>query len=92
MFLCLCQLCAAHITLIYAYIIVTYLISQTLCTYTFKFTLTLEGLKLAAAIGAPRTVNTANQRPPRRRKNDPGPSSPHEYSIPSFRDEYSFTY
>jgi hypothetical protein len=37
-------------------------------------------------------VNTANQRPPRRRKNDPGPSSPHEYSIPSFRDEYSFTY
>jgi hypothetical protein len=63
-----------------------------LCAYTFNFALTLEGLKLAAAIGAPRTVNTANQRPPRRRKNDPGPSSPHEYSIPSFRDEYSFTY
>jgi hypothetical protein len=77
---------------IYAYIIVAYLISQSLYTYTLKFALTLEGLKLAAAIGAPSTVNTANQRPPRRRKNDPGPSSPHEYSIPSFKDEYSFTY
>lgn len=58
----------------------------------FNFFLTLEGLKLAAATGPPRTVNTANQRPPRRRKNDPGPNSPHEYKTPSFRDEYSFTY
>jgi hypothetical protein len=88
----LCKLCVAHITLIYAYTIVAYLISQSLYAYTLKFALTLEGLKLAAAIGAPSTVNTANQRPPRRRKNDPGPSSPHEYSIPSFKDEYSFTY
>ncbi|RYR11174.1 hypothetical protein Ahy_B05g079651 isoform D [Arachis hypogaea] len=45
------------------------------------------GLKLAAATGTPRTVNTTNQRPPRRRKKDPGPSSPHEYRIPSFREE-----
>lgn len=53
--------------------------------------LTLEGLKLAAAIGIPRTVKVANHRPPRRRKKGPGPSSPHEYKTPSFRDEYSFT-
>lgn len=72
-------------------LIVDYLIwYPNICTY-FIF-LTLEGLKLAAAIGPPRTVNTANQRPPRRRKNDPGPSSPQEYKTPSFRDEYSFTY
>lgn len=54
--------------------------------------LTLEGLKLAAAIGAPRTVKVTSQRPPRRRKNEPGLSSPHEYKPPSFRDEYSLTY
>lgn len=54
--------------------------------------LTLEGLKLAAAIGTPRTVKATNQRPPRRMKKDPGLSSPHEYKGPSFRDEYSFTY
>lgn len=55
------------------------------------FLLALEGSKLAAAIGTPRTVKVTNQRPPRRRKNCPGPSSPHEYRTPSFRDEYSFT-
>jgi hypothetical protein len=56
------------------------------------FGLTLEGLKLAAAIGTPRLVKATNQRPPRRRKKGPGRSSPHEYRAPSFRDEYSFTY
>lgn len=65
-------------------------------TYTQKrwlhFGLTLEGLKLAAAIGTPRLVKATNQRPPRRRKKGPGRSSPHEYRTPSFRDEYSFTY
>lgn len=56
------------------------------------FDLTLEGLKLAAAIGTPRLMKADNQRPPRRTKNGLGPSSPHEYRTPSFRDEYSFTY
>ncbi|POO00757.1 hypothetical protein TorRG33x02_033880 [Trema orientale] len=51
-----------------------------------------SGLKLAAAIGTPRAVKVTSHRPPRRRKNCPGPSSPHEYKVPSFRDEYSFTY
>jgi len=51
----------------------------------------LAGLKLAAAIGTPRTVNVANQRPPSRRKNEPGLNSAHEYKIESFKDEYSFT-
>lgn len=53
--------------------------------------ITLEGLKLAAAIGTPRTAKVVNQRPPSRRKNSPGPRSPHEYRGPSFREEYSFT-
>ncbi|KAL3833275.1 hypothetical protein ACJIZ3_008011 [Penstemon smallii] len=52
-----------------------------ICKYTF------EGLKLAAAIGAPRTVKVTNQSPPRRRKKDPGPSSAHEYRVSSFKDE-----
>ncbi|PON66717.1 hypothetical protein PanWU01x14_107540 [Parasponia andersonii] len=50
-----------------------------------------SGLKLAAAIGTPRAVKVTSHRPPRRRKNCTGPSSPHEYKVPSFRDEYSFT-
>lgn len=57
----------------------------------FGLKLTLEGLKLAAAIGTPRTVKVANQRPPSRRKNEPGLNSAHEYKIESFKDEYSFT-
>lgn len=52
---------------------------------------TLAGLKLAAAIGTPRTVKVTNQRPPSLRKSSPGPRSPHEYNGPSFSDEYSFT-
>lgn len=52
----------------------------------------LEGLKVAAAIGTPRTVKVTNQSPPRRSKKGPGPSSPQEYRGPSFKDEYSFTY
>lgn len=52
---------------------------------------TLPGLKLAAAIGAPRTVNVASHKPPRRMKKDPGVSSPQEYKGPSLRDEYSLT-
>lgn len=57
-----------------------------------SFDLTREGLKLAAAIGTPRTVKVISQSPPKRRKKGPGPSSPHEYKVPSFKDEYSFTY
>lgn len=56
------------------------------------FQLALEGSKLEADIGTPRTVKVTNQRPPSRRKNCPGPSSPHEYKVSSFKDEYSFTY
>lgn len=56
----------------------------------FKY-ITLEGLKLAAAIGTPRTVKVINQSPPRRMKNDPGLRSAHEYKVSSFKDEYSFT-
>jgi len=56
------------------------------------FKLTLEGLKVAAAIGTPRTVKVTNQSPPSRSKKGPGPSSPQEYRGPSFKDEYSFTY
>lgn len=54
--------------------------------------LTLAGLKLAADTGIPRTVNVTSQSPPSRRKKDVGFSSPHEYSGPSFRDEYSLTW
>ena len=56
------------------------------------FVVTFEGWKLAAAMGTPRAVKVASHRPPRRMKNEPGFSSPHEYRPPSFRDEYSFTY
>lgn len=52
---------------------------------------TFDGLKLAAAIGTPKTVKVTNQRPPRRRKNDPGLNSAHEYKEASFSEEYSFT-
>ena len=52
---------------------------------------TLPGLKLAAAIGAASTVKVTIQRPPRRRKKDPGLSSAHEYRTLSLRAEYSFT-
>lgn len=67
-----------------------YFYADNYCRYCLY--LTLEGLKLAAAIGTPKIVNASNHRPPRRRKNDPGLSSPHEYNTPSFKDEYSFTY
>lgn len=53
--------------------------------------LTFDGLKLAAAIGTPKTVKVTNQSPPRRRKNDPGLNSAHEYKEASFSEEYSFT-
>lgn len=39
---------------------------------------TLEGSKLAAAIGTPKTVKVMDQRPPRRRKKEPGLNSAHE--------------
>jgi hypothetical protein len=42
------------------------------------FDRTFPGLKLAAAIGAARTVKVIRQRPPSRRKKEPGLSSAHE--------------
>ncbi|KAH9608733.1 hypothetical protein KSS87_019397, partial [Heliosperma pusillum] len=53
---------------------------------------TFEGLKLAAAIGSPRTMKVVSHRPPSFMRKEPGLNSAHEYNVSSFRDEYSFTY
>lgn len=53
---------------------------------------TLEGLKLAADIGAPRTVKVISHKLPRRKKKEPGLRPAHEYRMLSFKEEYSFTY
>lgn len=52
---------------------------------------TFPGLKLAAEIGAARTVKVTRQRLPRRMKKEPGLSSAHEYRMLSFKAEYSLT-
>lgn len=74
-------------------------ISGILCIHHFalfvplriEFNPTFEGLKLAAAIGIPKTVNVVNQRPPSRVKKEGGLNSAHEYKVSSFKDEYSLT-
>ena len=52
---------------------------------------TFPGLKLAAEIGAARTVNVTRHRLPRRMKKEPGLSSAQEYKVLSLRAEYSLT-
>lgn len=68
-------------------------ISGILCIHHFACLSnpTFEGLKLAAAIGIPKTVNVVNQRPPSRVKKEGGLNSAHEYKVSSFKDEYSLT-